>query len=283
MVRKKPSTFFRPKPVAMLVSPVLYLFAATEPGRPKTYLPHKHNDFQFIAVTRPSYRARLNGSEFDVPPGHLLVISPGDIHEDILSPSVFYFTLNYSIHRDTGGGVQSIFHKATTQRVFPLTEAMRSLLQNMYDDARRGDALSHRIFSLRGAEFFWHFIRTCPSNVLLPSLSLSTRNQAFVRRLKALFERSVNKPLTVADMANEMKMSESSFAHHATALLGSSPVKAFINFRLERSADLILQTTRPVKTIAEVFGFPNQFYYSRIFRARFGESPREYRKRLRPQ
>jgi AraC-like DNA-binding protein len=59
-------------------------------------------------------------------------------------------------------------------------------------------------------------------------------------------------------------------------------LKQYIRINLLESVKIRLQTTGdPIRVIASDFGFPDEFYFSRLFRRRVGVSPRAYRQNNR--
>ena len=58
--------------------------------------------------------------------------------------------------------------------------------------------------------------------------------------------------------------------------------ETFINFisdkRLEKSCELLANTELSIKEITALVGYNDQNYYSRIFKSKYGFSPKEYRK-----
>ena len=58
--------------------------------------------------------------------------------------------------------------------------------------------------------------------------------------------------------------------------------ETFINFitdkRLEKSRQLLAETQLSIKEITAQVGYNDQNYYSRIFKGKYGLSPKEYRK-----
>ena len=58
--------------------------------------------------------------------------------------------------------------------------------------------------------------------------------------------------------------------------------ETFINYvsdkRLEKSRQLLAETTLSIKEISATVGYNDQNYYSRIFKSKYGLSPKEYRK-----
>ena len=63
------------------------------------------------------------------------------------------------------------------------------------------------------------------------------------------------------------------------AALGESPSQMLQRFRLARARELLADRGKPIGDIAIACGFPNQAHFATAFRAAFGGSPTELRKR----
>ena len=59
---------------------------------------------------------------------------------------------------------------------------------------------------------------------------------------------------------------------------GQSPVEYRNSLRMRYAADLLSHTDMQIGEIAAMVGFEDPFYFSRIFTAQFGRSPRQYRR-----
>ena len=58
---------------------------------------------------------------------------------------------------------------------------------------------------------------------------------------------------------------------------GMTPIDLMIKVRLERAQALLADTTLEVRTIARAVGYDDERYFSRLFRARTGHSPSQFR------
>lgn len=64
---------------------------------------------------------------------------------------------------------------------------------------------------------------------------------------------------------------------------GSSPIEYLIQFRLRHAEELLRSTDVSLRDIAEEVGYPDVYYFSRLFRKYTGQSPIRYRKAIRQQ
>lgn len=59
---------------------------------------------------------------------------------------------------------------------------------------------------------------------------------------------------------------------------GISPGQYLLNLKIEKTSQLLLETSMTIAEIASRAGFESEFYFSRIFKKKTGVSPGEYRK-----
>lgn len=72
-------------------------------------------------------------------------------------------------------------------------------------------------------------------------------------------------------------MSVSGFYHKFKRVIGVSPKKYFTNLKIEHAKELVAYSELSMKEIANIFGYENSLYFSRIFKQATGLSPSDYR------
>ena len=85
--------------------------------------------------------------------------------------------------------------------------------------------------------------------------------------------------ISVCEMAGILKISESNLYAVFKKNTGVSPVKYLNNYRLSVASNLLTETDDSIKNIAEKVGIGDQFYFSKLFKAKYNKSPQEYRKK----
>ena len=79
-------------------------------------------------------------------------------------------------------------------------------------------------------------------------------------------------------LAKKINRSESQMLRIFRNGFGMSPIAYLLTKKLERAQMMLQDTAFSIKEISVKLGFKDEFYFSRIFRKKFGCSPREYRK-----
>jgi AraC family transcriptional regulator of arabinose operon len=101
-----------------------------------------------------------------------------------------------------------------------------------------------------------------------------------IERAEAILVADPAAPHTVQSLAREVALSPSRFAHLFAAETGRTPMQALRDVRLRHAATLLEATNLAVGQVATASGFVSAFHFSRVFRERFGLSPRAYRAEL---
>lgn len=83
--------------------------------------------------------------------------------------------------------------------------------------------------------------------------------------------------ITLSGLASHLGVSVSRASHLCMALLGVPFQGLVLNVRMKKAEFLLKETEEPIKEIAFKSGFSNVFYFSRMFRRFFGETPGRFR------
>ncbi len=111
-------------------------------------------------------------------------------------------------------------------------------------------------------------------------LSVPTRIGARHPRLAqvvARMEANIEDPISPARLASEAGMSPRQLERLFARYLGRSPKRYYMEIRLERARNLLLQTEMSVMEIALASGFASAAHFSKCYRATYGCTP--YRER----
>lgn len=126
-------------------------------------------------------------------------------------------------------------------------------------------------------------IRSCISIMEMCAgyLSLSNYLRADRRDLpgnvKAYIDRHYGEPLTLDHLCREFYCSRATLTSSFRKAYGQSVIEYLTQTRLEVGMDLLMRTDRKIGEIAERCGYPDQNYFCRLFRKRYGKAPGEVR------
>ncbi len=247
-------------------------------GSPEGQL-HTHADFaEVMLVLDGGGTHHVNGAVQTLEPLSVVVVRPGDHHVARPGPDGLEF-INVAFPAD-------VLASALRWGGDGVARAHRSTLPVVYVASAEASGRMHELFAACLTTY-----RDSPTVLAVIELL------AYVLR---------NTPASVADgrvdapewltrclhgMASETRLREGlpamlalarvSHTHLSRTMrqhLGRSPIDWLTETRLDHSASLLATTAIPVALIAERCGFGSSSYFGRCFRARFGVSPREFRR-----
>lgn len=112
--------------------------------------------------------------------------------------------------------------------------------------------------------------------------TFSQADEAFLSKLnKIILDNLDNCDLDIAVLCQQMHVSRASLYNKMKALTNISANEYINKTRLEKAIQLIVNTNMPFTEIAEKVGFATSSYFSTAFKQYTGETPTQYKKRIR--
>lgn len=113
---------------------------------------------------------------------------------------------------------------------------------------------------------------------LAPKTARAPNSDALLAsRYRALVETNYRSPLSIADYAKKLCISQERLRVACVRTTGSSPIALLNARRLLEAKRSLLYTNMNIALVAESCGFPDPAYFSRFFTRSTGQSPRAYR------
>ena len=113
-------------------------------------------------------------------------------------------------------------------------------------------------------------------------VALQARFGALQPRLSeavTLMETNLEEPLSTDDIANLVGLSRRQLERLFKQYLGSLPSRYYLELRLQRARQLLLETNHSIVQVGLMCGFSSGSHFSTAFGALFGNTPREERQR----
>jgi len=92
---------------------------------------------------------------------------------------------------------------------------------------------------------------------------------------------NLSQQLDLDTLAASAKLSKYHFSSKYKALTGYSPIRHFLNMKMEYACHLLDSGEPSVKEVAAALGYEDPLYFSRLFRRTIGMPPRSYRNSVR--
>lgn len=248
--------------------------------RPKlpTHRPRGRLDYQILYIASGKGHFYFNGTEEIVSAGNMVIYRPKE------EQRYYYYGVDhtevYWVHF-TGRDVKNILrkygipddahviHTGTSldfKKIFLEIIQELKLCKEDYEELtvnhlRHLLILIHRIINAKPKG---------KSSLLMEEMDRSVR----------YFHQNYSKVISIEDYAAEQHMSVSWFIRNFKEYTGSTPAQYILSLRISNAQTLLENTNYNVTEIAEIVGYDNPLYFSRIFKKQSGVSPSEFRKQL---
>lgn len=83
--------------------------------------------------------------------------------------------------------------------------------------------------------------------------------------------------ITIEELAKTASISKTEVLRCFKAIMGLSPISYLNSYRLQRAAHILINTEKSIQEIAEVCGFEDNSYFSKLFKKKYHVTPRDYR------
>lgn len=109
-------------------------------------------------------------------------------------------------------------------------------------------------------------------------LSAQAANR-YLYTLLRYMERCYADNITIEDLSRKCNLTPSYVIRLFKMTFGATPIQYLQDLRLKAAISYLESTDRPIQEIAELTGFSNLHYFSRMFKMKVGENPTTWRRR----
>lgn len=99
----------------------------------------------------------------------------------------------------------------------------------------------------------------------------------FAKRLLVHITENYMEKIRINELAYEMGINRCYLSNSFKRLTGYSPSEYLVQIRMEKAKSLLTKTDYSINRIASQVGYSDSLAFSKIFKSRFGESPKKYR------
>lgn len=243
----------------------------------ETYRPNGLHDCQLLYLAQGSATYYLQGKEYTVNEGSIIIYYPLEpqryIYRLQLEPEVYWIHFEY--------------------------EPMKKLMENLGIDGlhffeigtnHECTTLMKRI--IRELQFKNPYYETVCDSVFQSMLALiarskdspqSTQKKEFdilMEEAIQYFHHKYNEPISISNFCTNYHTNEQNFRKNFKKYTGLSPKKFLLDVRMKKALEFMSDSNLNFTEIANMVGYTDSLYFSRIFRQYTGKSPRDYRNQI---
>ena len=263
--------------LAARVRPIFQDFHLLRMDGAHEYPAHRHENYEVILVETGPYRCALNGEELRLTKGQILVIKPGDWHQDHLRQGQVHYVLHFTLPESSGGGSAPHMFADTVRPAGQICSGdhtgERWLLEALRGEAEQAAPYAGAVQDSLLEVLFWKLIRDLPAASLNESLRRLPQDEASREAMGAVFRRFLLSNPVMPAIAAALKISPRSLNNECRRLFDLSPAQLLAKMKIERATELLRAGTLRVREVSDTLAFANPYHFSRVFRRWTGTAP----------
>ncbi len=241
------------------------------------YPRHQHTNYEVILIDRGPYRCELNEEEITLRDGQVLMIKPGDWHQDHLRDGQRHYVVHFRLAPAFPGAPVTALFRADVRGSEQICEGNYSrskyLLGELRHEAKEGALHSPSVQDSLLEALFWRIARGLPEKVLSEAFRKLPQVVVTREKIVRIFHRHLRGNPTVLELAADAKMSPRHFTALCARLFGGGPARCLLELKLRRAQEMLRRRGQSVKEVSNALGFANPYHFSRAFKRVHGCPP----------
>jgi AraC-like DNA-binding protein len=241
------------------------------------YPRHQHTNYEVILIDRGPYRCELNGEQLTLERGQVLVIKPGDWHQDHLRDGQRHYVLHFRLIDPISGEPGTSLFRSEVPPAGQVCQGNYSrdtfFLRELRREAEKGEPHAPAVQDSLLEALFWRIVRGLPTEVLSAAFRRLPQAEAHHELIAAVFSRHLKTNPSVCELAAEAGMSPRHFTTLCIRMFGKAPARCLLQLKLRQAEEMLRYRGQRVKEVSAALGFANPFHFSRVFKRVHGRPP----------
>lgn len=264
------------------------IYPCTIPGDFLQVPLHWHDSMELVYVKKGAGTVQVGIKSYAANAGEIYIFAPGTLHALHQYGQAVMEYENIIFGLDLLGGAEDLCAEryllplqsgrlALPARIIPGDEgyAQAAACLREAEEANRVKGAGYEL-AIKGALLRFLSVLIGQNGITAPADTTDTRR---LKTVLQLIEAKYATPLRVEDAAEVCGCSQSHFMRWFKKMTGQGFTAYLNDHRLNLAAELLCITDATVLDVAGRVGFDNLSYFNRLFKRRYGMTPREYRSR----
>lgn len=237
--------------------------------------PNGRVDYQIIYIERGFCHLTKNGGQRLVGAGGIVLFRPGE-------PQIYSFlasekSISHYVHF-TGVGCASLLNRLGIDSIDVFDMGKSRTYEEISAKMEREFTMKKPLYESFCTAYLHELLNIIARKYALRHSRVSHVSESRINAACREIFANLASPPSAAELASACCLSESRFTHLFREATGRSLKEFIATMRIDRAKSLLTSTDMSVREIAEMIGYDDQNYFSRIFRRAIGLSPTDYRK-----
>lgn len=250
--------------------------------------PHMHDELEITCITKGEGIFCINGHDYDVHPGSILIIPSGGIHlatQTRIEPAGFFsIVFSPTVFSPSSEG------RIHTKYIAPILDGRLVFLEYLDGTLSWHKDVWTVAKEIEAASLITDQELLCQSALLklwfllwehsIPKEADDGSDLRWVRLKESIdyMHKHFEQHIRISELASIAHMSEGHFSRTFKEYMKLSPIDYLIQIRIHESAKLLKKSDLPIGEIALRCGFNDFSYFGKHFKKEMKCSPRAYRK-----
>lgn len=242
----------------------------------QTERPQGSANYQLIYIANGSAHFKINGKLVTLEKGNAVLFHPGQ-------PQYYYYYLKdnpdiYWVHFSCKYDISYLNQMGWTRENVYLVGAHNNY-NHLFDTIIRELQLKQPYFEEELKLLMKQILLRMGRNRIREQNNFEYDSKE-VEEILQTFHLSPEKDFTIKEFAKERGLNYYRFIDTFTKHVGTSPRQYIINIRMTTARELLSNPHFQISEVAQLVGYENPLYFSRLFKKIWGLSPREYRNQI---
>lgn len=239
----------------------------------QTERPQGAANYQLIYIAEGKARFKIDGKLHILEKGNCVLYRPGE-------EQYYYYHLEehpdiYWVHFSCRMGVELLGQLGWGERKIYNVGAHNSYI-HLFDSIIQELQLKQPFFEEQLKLMLQQLLLKMGRNRIKQKNPFESYNKEVEEAIR-LFHLAPEKDYTIKEFARDRGLNYFRFIDTFTKYVGMSPRQYIINIRMTTAKELLTNSLFQISEVAQLTGYDNPLYFSRLFKKTWGVSPTEYR------
>lgn len=251
--------------------------------------PHRHTYFEVCLVgAYGAGRFIVEDRPYTIGPGDLFIARPGVVHQIVNTQNplmeLYWVSFQWEPGQGSETGVAALLHRFTEAGDVLVVHDTGGHLLSLWQALRaiagpqgQGPAQDAQIAALSGALLLGILQAGAGEESAVAAPRPSDTGASLARLAVRYIHDNLNRPLSVAEVADYLHLSTRHLTRLITRFTGVSPAAYIEQARMDRARTLLSRSDSAIKQVAQQVGYRDVHHFTRAFTRSIGVSPGRFR------
>lgn len=246
--------------------------------------PHRHDFYVGMLFTKGSGTHQIEFTNYEIKPGHVFMLSPGEVHDWKLSNDIegyiFFHTKEFFDLHFTYEKVDNypFYCCLRNNPLIVLKNKSREEIKEIFSEIVE-EYKGTELLKFQKLSSLLNILYIALSRIYLPDKILQSKNLQYLGRLKELehlIDKNFKKHKSPKDYAVMMHVSEKHLNRICKTCLNKTTTQLIVERIILEAKRMLVFATSSVSQIADELGYSTSSYFIRLFKNKTGQTPVEF-------